>query len=467
MSIDLTNHGGLRGFCAIWIMLFHYILYSTFPIDFQGSSFMPLYFLLSGFSLVIGYEPKQPLNQDNIEDHSMHSEVDIPFEPYFQNRLARTLPVYYVCNALSIPYWISGFGDTRPSDYIGIIISVITTFIPLNTTFIFLLGTPIDGPSWTVATLIIMWIFFPISYKYIHKLTNEGLIKMITNLYWLQMIIIFVVFFILLLILGFWPAFAASTMNPFSRLPLFFMGIGAGELVVRHRDSSLYWLKSMFIFPSGCICSSVTPLQTDSSFDWASHLNTNASYLMGLTLLISFIDALLRHFKSSGGLLGAVWWQALVPFLQLQIIVALIMDSKNQSIVTRFFRGSIIQYLGKLSMCIYLIHMPIMYYLDWAYLGRSLTWPSNDDFAQGCSNYQEGTTQRNECEDRLEDFSSHRQLQLWLIPVAVVITLLLSYFFYHYIEEPTRIYFRSQQNGYKLHLESVRKNRVASDSLHS
>lgn len=46
---------GLRGAAAFWIMLFHCIIYSDHPIDFQGSSVMPLFFLLSGFMLTVAY----------------------------------------------------------------------------------------------------------------------------------------------------------------------------------------------------------------------------------------------------------------------------------------------------------------------------------------------------------------------------------------------------------------------------
>ena len=46
---------GLRGASACWIMLFHCIIYSNYSMDFQGSSIMPLFFLLSGFMLTIAY----------------------------------------------------------------------------------------------------------------------------------------------------------------------------------------------------------------------------------------------------------------------------------------------------------------------------------------------------------------------------------------------------------------------------
>lgn len=46
---------GLRGVAAVWIVLFHSFHYSKINyINLQGSTLMPLFFLLSGFTLTIG-----------------------------------------------------------------------------------------------------------------------------------------------------------------------------------------------------------------------------------------------------------------------------------------------------------------------------------------------------------------------------------------------------------------------------
>jgi peptidoglycan/LPS O-acetylase OafA/YrhL len=51
-NADLSSHNGLRGFAAVWVMVFHTLIFSKRPIDLQGSSLMPLFFMLSGFTLV-------------------------------------------------------------------------------------------------------------------------------------------------------------------------------------------------------------------------------------------------------------------------------------------------------------------------------------------------------------------------------------------------------------------------------
>ena len=64
--------------------------YSTANMDIQGSAIMPLYFILSGFSLAAIYG---------------HKATEVcggcgKWSSFFRNRLARLLPVYYFCNLI-------------------------------------------------------------------------------------------------------------------------------------------------------------------------------------------------------------------------------------------------------------------------------------------------------------------------------------------------------------------------------
>ena len=46
---------GLRGIASVWVMFHHLFIYSSLALDLQGSSLMPLFFLLSGYSLTVAY----------------------------------------------------------------------------------------------------------------------------------------------------------------------------------------------------------------------------------------------------------------------------------------------------------------------------------------------------------------------------------------------------------------------------
>lgn len=105
----MDSHNGLRGAASIWIALFHAIQFSEIGMDFNGSSIMPLFFMLSGFSLTVAYGHKFP-------DPSNAIEVQKPFakKPYYWNRWIRTMPTYYLVNALAfVPAWF-GFTGLPP-----------------------------------------------------------------------------------------------------------------------------------------------------------------------------------------------------------------------------------------------------------------------------------------------------------------------------------------------------------------
>ena len=52
--LDLSSLEGLRGVLCIWIMIFHCLIYSrsSISIDLQGSSLMPMFFILTGYHII-------------------------------------------------------------------------------------------------------------------------------------------------------------------------------------------------------------------------------------------------------------------------------------------------------------------------------------------------------------------------------------------------------------------------------
>ena len=194
-------------------------------------------------------------------------------------------------------------------------------------------------------------------------------------------------FFTLIGPLTFWPAFCASTMHPLSRYPVFVMGMLGGELVVRNQQqqqqqqqqqhdqqhqqqqscntshrhddiangdrdmtkhlSGMPWVHLTFLrlFPLPCAplrpccitsppSSSSSPQQPSSSFStqrtvlWSHRavsqsvrllLLTIGVILMSIWTPIPFGDPMAFFWIK----VGAVWWQAMVPFAQLEVILAL------------------------------------------------------------------------------------------------------------------------------------------------
>jgi len=81
-------------------------------------------------------------------------------------------------------------------------------------------------------------------------------------------------------------------------------------------------------------------------------------------------DALYRY-ESIHTILGGLRLQAIAPLAQLTVIVALVRD-QGQSRAAKALLHPIAQWLGRVSMCIYLIHFPVIYY-GWA-MGAVAHW---------------------------------------------------------------------------------------------
>ena len=202
-KINLDGHEGLRGAAAVWIMIFHcFRAYRGADIDFQGSSLMPLFFLLTGYTLAIVY---------NKIDVGMVAEenMKMTYWTFLRNRLVRVAPVYYLMSAVAVPFWLLRFGDADPRNTEALVGSVVTTATFSSTMFLFCLGSPLDGPAWTVQTFLWLWMFFPEFMKRTRRLTTLALSNLIVYLYWIQFLACFLVFaaFLFGTPLGFWPAF--------------------------------------------------------------------------------------------------------------------------------------------------------------------------------------------------------------------------------------------------------------------
>ena len=167
---------GLRGVAAVWVLLHHCAVYGTAPIDLQGSSIMPLFFLLSGFTLVVAYSngdaaaSYQVLNvsmdssdhhtvatmqgleagRDPLNKSSNNSINDAPSPPppplpavalrgggralestwlwwlhFQQNRLARVYPLYLAGTLSCLVFWLYGYGSVAATDTVGLTLSVV------------------------------------------------------------------------------------------------------------------------------------------------------------------------------------------------------------------------------------------------------------------------------------------------------------------------------------------------------
>jgi peptidoglycan/LPS O-acetylase OafA/YrhL len=455
----MQDHTGLRGIMSIWIVVFHGLLYTVNPIEIQGSSLMPMFFMLSGFSLTVTYytkllgkQPQVPTTEESSQNDklvkaSKESGPTITYIQFIVNRLLRVLPVYYLCNLITIPAVLHGYGRLNPDKSELLRNTMITTFIPTSSWFGFLYGVPLDVAAWTVQTLIACWLCFPFILRYLHSWTDTQLLATIRWFYWIQFWICFVGTFFLLPRLELkMAAFCFGTMSPYSRIWCFVMGMAAGILCLRYRDQEFmpWFTDSTWFVPVRSLFSS-SPWHNKFTAKYFENTMFQQTYMiLFATCSVTILDAILRRRNESGrGLMGAIWFQALVPFCQLNIMISMTRHhlSSNVStvptnLISRVLRHPVTMWLGELSMSIYLLHFPIQYYVLWILRGKShLQWPSDIRFA---SQYNKQTVaaciQAGTCPDA--SFYDDISWPQWSFIVLPILSILIAWLLYNWIEKP-------------------------------
>ena len=135
---------------------------------------MPLFFLLSGFCMTLGYGKKKytsstlccgnctcitgcdckPCRKSSEEGQIFNSAN------FYLGRMTRIMPVYYFCYFAALPLIYLGYGISPWYDMhfngIGLIVSLFGV-----QTWVILYGFGPNGPSWTVSTLFFFYLVYP------------------------------------------------------------------------------------------------------------------------------------------------------------------------------------------------------------------------------------------------------------------------------------------------------------------
>ena len=467
VNVDMDSHNGLRGALSVYIVIFHLFLFNSQRpnIDMQGPSLMPLFFILSGFSLVVGYGRKRYLIQSEIcgvklSGSNPESDVCVKFDnwKFYQNRLARVMPLYYFdILVLYLPLLFVGFGLMDWKDYPYILV---VNILPVTT----LLGFSkwqLDGPSWTICSLLWMWLVFPIVLPRVQRMTENGLVKGITICYWLQlytMIVGMMVAQVMMLQSGKDMMFLIVIFytHPLLRFPVFLMGMFAGELCLRHSDSKLPWPASYLrFFPRPFTDTNhgfslikegenneISECSEGASVDtliWKQRVTRQTVTLLSLTLLVFACDTIVKDYFPPG-IFGIIWFQAIVPFAQLELAVSLTRDG-GVTQVSKWFRTSIGNWLGERSMAIYLVHWPLMGYLSFMIYGKPLPYPRH--YYGKCDDYHHGSDEWKHCKDVSDKWAHVNFIPLWGIPIILTWVFIFADLTYRFVEKPCREILRS------------------------
>ena len=123
---DKESLNGLRGLFSLHVMMFHACGYMPFPastkviLDLYGQIPMPMFFLLSGFSLVLRHANKSTAKNfpcmTDIQSCSLNKidskeEKQEAFDSwgFYRNRIIRILPLRLLGNCLAVIVWSFGY----------------------------------------------------------------------------------------------------------------------------------------------------------------------------------------------------------------------------------------------------------------------------------------------------------------------------------------------------------------------
>ncbi len=390
-------HTGLRGLLALYIMIFHSILFSV-GWNLHGVTIIPFFFLLSGYSLAISYGKNQYSSQvaDNGEEKATQN-FKFNFKHFYQNRFARIIPIYYlaiffgVVLAIFDRSWIA-------SNNIGL--TIFTNLFAVQTW----LGLPpksFIASSWTISTLIFFYLVFPWLLKKYQNQTSHSLNRTIAILAVVQAIVFLILYFGISFLFGDreWAAWGAYSW-PISRIFVFEMGLIAGLLVVRqeyhHLDAPI----------------TIMGISNGRENSWGRKLDWYAGILIVLILVSWVIDETMGINYCHGALLMLIF-----PYLMLQLIVGLsIVEPGENFLLLRLLSSKPLLFLGNISLTLYLIHEPIIQYVAW------LTRPYL----------------------RWENTFIIPAMSPWGIPVVILVSIAVSVLLERYVETPIRDLFKSK-----------------------
>eukprot|EP01084_Bolivina_argentea_P316174 547981_1 len=417
-SINVTNPpqrintkalNGLRGIIAFHIMVHHSFEFSKFKQNLLGSVQMPLFFLISGFILALNdgkilYSLTKCCTELQKYTETHKNENKFNGRNFYQRRIARTIPIYYLTSFAAIPLVFIGYSTFITPGlfvYITIILTIFTVPVWFGPFFF-------NPTAWFVSTI---WFFYWVFPSLLPKLQRYSISKKqhwILYYYILQFIIGACIYIGLLFVPVFNDfAFNIATMWPPSRLPIFIMGILAGLL----RNENI----------------TIKASQSDFTEDnWSRKCNFLGIMTNLILIPCVVIDRLTNNMTNF-----SIWLQLFIAWWQLQFIYALTMDN-GISLISKILSSKMMLQLGRISYSLYLTHFPIMGYICWYLYGTQsqpiCEWDSSD-----------------ECNHKWNIYYDNKLIPIWAIPIHMCLSFIVAIILNRLFEEPMRNWLRPKK----------------------
>ena len=388
IRVNTKSLDGLRGCAALQVALGHIFMASSFGIDFIGGNAMPLFFLVSGFVMVLGYGQNKycdsggmigecfcyPLDKMKCcgEKSSSESEGQ-PFalKEFFVKRIARLGPMYYTTNLAGLPL-VLGSG--------ALITGVLTLFLLTSWTGF----EPFNGVTWTISTMTFFYLCFPLLIVRLQNMTTIKDFKVLSwKMYFLQIILFVVMSLMPDAGYEFWRLF------PPCRLPVFVMGCCIGHIrLLSLKPSNNNANNSSLLAHEEEKHDELKSERTDSKLTLLL-LETDCTTPTIIYVLIMFVGMAL----SGIGMEDFAWiirmyCEPLLPILLFDWIIALTQpvpstvissthsaQAPSLSYVQQALESRCVQFLGHISMSFYMVHELVLTYVTMLLHGEQ----SDDD----------------------------------------------------------------------------------------
>lgn len=474
MKVNTLSIDGLRGCAAMQVALGHIFMMSPLGMDLIGGNAMPLFFLVSGFVMVLGYGQKKFSSSGSmtmmgntccfgfdkmycfgVPDPSYSVEgKEFGVYSFFVKRFARLGPMYYLTNLIALPLALGS-----SSGPLFIVTTVLLTFFLTSWGVVGI--EPFNGVTWTISTMAFFYFCFPMLVVRLQNLQTIQEFKMLVwKMYGLQLSL----FAVMSLIPGFEMGYDIWRVFPPCRLPVFVMGccLAHIRLITLSQRTNTGTHTSSSSSSSSVTCATETegqfleagtrtetgtegePEGEKGKKDLSSSPYPSPSLLFresdttSPALLYVAIMIVGMIFSATGN--DEFAWQMrmfcepLIPVLLFDWIMSLtqhqrptpsasdsseMLDFPPLTCVEWFLHTRPIQFLGHISMSFYMIHEVVLIYLTEAIIGNN---EDNDDDVDAGDD---------------EESSTHMNLKSWTVVMSViVVSVLLGWLLTDYVESP-------------------------------
>jgi len=367
MGVRHTSEGaqaldGLRGMAVLWVVAFHILrwIYPAAPFTIVGEAAIPVFYVLSGYVLEINYGGQKWALLGE-------SGCGRAFVSFMVRRVARLYPTYVLCNMLAVPFQLIIAGP-HPcalcwrADTLSVVIWLLalTNWLPHFVTSRWLsleiAVTPL-GASWTISAFFCLYTVFPVLSCALHVLAPKPPKPLAPRLTAVAVgcSAIYLLLGVLALQCGVPGDVYASGL---CGIPCLLIGCCAGRIrcPAQHYDGS----------PGNC--------KREGSTKACTYADARAVPFIGVLLIGSIASSVVfkdhtHHDWYITFRFLTVW---LVPHPAFELLLVLTEPGAARGLFDAWvLRSQMAQFLGRVSMALYLLHTIPLSYLDLLFVQRS------------------------------------------------------------------------------------------------